>query len=161
MLDYCTIPLTKGKVALIDFEDYERVSKLKWHAGKSHNTWYASHTAGKWPHQKRILLHRFILNCPAGVGVDHANLDGLDCRRDNIRLATDSQNMANRRKKDGCSSQFKGVFWVKKKSRWRSQIQVDNRGHKLGYFTSEIDAAIAYNAAAVEAFGEFARLNPV
>ena len=94
--------------------------------------------------------------------VDHRNRDTLDNRRENIRVATVGQNRANSRKKlwrGGKSSQYKGVSFLKHNGRWRALIVKDKQAHVIGYFGSEIVAARAYNRAAVEFHGEFARVN--
>jgi hypothetical protein len=105
------------------------------------------------------LLHRIILDAPKGTDVDHINGNGLDNRRCNLRLATRSQNHANRFKKPGTTSRFKGVRF--ERNRWHAQIRVQYKKTYLGSFRDEIDAALAYNAAALEAFGEFARINTI
>src|SRR4051812_204373 len=87
------IPLTQGYVALIDDEDYERVAARKWHVT---NTGKSTPYAGTMVRRgKRIRLHRFLLDAPAGLLVDHRNRNGLDCRRENLRLATHAQNQSN------------------------------------------------------------------
>lgn len=99
-------------------------------------------------------MHRLILNNPPRV--DHFNSDGLDNRRENIRACTASQNMFNRRKQAG-SSQFKGVSWYKRHGKWVAKLRCHGKDYFLGYFTDEKEAALAYQAAAKELFGEFAR----
>jgi hypothetical protein len=148
------IQLTKGLVTLISDEDYERVNKLKWHAIWSGYRWYAVHTLS---HTSKILLHRFILNPSPEQVVDHINGDGLDNRRCNIRLGTQSQNLQNQRKTRGISK-YKGVTWDKKNKKWESKIYLNHHYH-LGRFLKEEDAARAYDVKAKELFGEYARLN--
>jgi hypothetical protein len=100
------------------------------------------------------------MNAPPGILVDHRNNDGLDNRRDNLRLATFSQNNINcRRNKSKSSSRFVGVTFDKRKKQWRVRISVSRKRIFLGYFDSEIDAAKAYDQAAKKYYGEFARLN--
>ena len=159
MPDYCTIPLSKGKVALIDLEDLPRVSQYPWHARQSNRVdhiWYAYRTG---PSGQKIALHRFLMDAPPGVEVDHVSGDGLDNRRANLRLATHRQNLTNQRKRLNRSSRFKGVHWCKRDVAWVARITVNDRMRCLGYFAVEQDAAQAYNAAALEHWGEFARLN--
>jgi hypothetical protein len=92
--------------------------------------------------------------------VDHVNHDTLDNRRSNLRLCTRIENGRNRRANVGPqSSEYKGVQWVKADRRWKAQICVDKRPITVGSFGSEIEAAVAYNAAATRYFGEFALLN--
>jgi hypothetical protein len=107
-----------------------------------------------------VSLHREIMNNPDGLLVDHANGDGLDNRRTNLRLATHSQNQFNKRKtKSKTSSRFIGVYFEKRKNRWMARIHYHGKRIWLGSFKSEFDAAKAYDAAAKKYHGEFARLN--
>jgi hypothetical protein len=151
------IPLTQGKFALVDDEDYELVSKFKWCAWKSHgNIFYAqrnSKTKNGW---RPLLMHTFLMK---EKGIDHINNIGTDNRRENLRLCNQSQNTANARKHKNCSSKFKGVCWHKCANKWFAQIHEKGTEIYLGLFEKEIDAAKAYNKKALELFGEFARLN--
>jgi hypothetical protein len=99
------------------------------------------------------------MNEPAGLLVDHRNGIGLDNRRANLRLATNSQNGCNKPKKKNTSSQFIGVSFHKKAGKWACFIRNKGRRTWLGSFESEIDAARAYDEAAKKYHGEFARLN--
>lgn len=90
---------------------------------------------------------------------DHKDGNGLNNQKDNLRICTKSQNGQNRRKKEGCSSQFVGVTWSKKQKRWVAQIGIADRMTHLGSFIDERAAASAYNKAAVGMFGESAKLN--
>ncbi len=166
MLNYCTIPLTRGKVALVDAADFPRVSQYTWYAKqhyRSKHLWYAYRGVQVDYVKHYIALHRFILDAPPGVHVDHINGDGFDNRRSNLRFANQKQNGANQRKPvakpSGYSSRFKGVTWRKREEKWVAQIKVDYRNHWLGYFNTEEDAARAYNDAALDHWGEFAQLN--
>lgn len=113
-------------------------------------------------------LARLILDAPRGLVVDHINHDILDNRRENLRLATSSQNSQNKLKtRDNTKySQFKGVCFYaydgKKLARpWRAYIKINGKRQWLGYFQTEADAALAYNEKAKELFGEFALLNDI
>jgi len=156
-----TIPLTQGKVALVDDQDYEWLNQWKWQYKPTPNTGYAVRSVGPRHKQKRVYMHRIILNPPSGKETDHINSNGLDNRRCNLRACTRSQNHMNRRKKAGCTSQFKGVAWNIYHQQWQASLMVDYKRQHLGLFENEQDAARAYNAAARERFGEFARLNEV
>ena len=90
--------------------------------------------------------------------LDHVNKDKSDNRIENLREATRSQNMANSLKKRGSSS-FNGVCWKKRFGKWHSQIMSDGKKRHLGWFDLEYKAALAYDAAAIDCFGEFATLN--
>ncbi len=105
-------------------------------------------------------MHRQIMGAPAGMVVDHVNHKTLDNQRENLRVCTQSQNNANQRKTRG-ASRFKGVAWHKRTGKWHARIGKNGRRHHLGCFNNEALAAQAYNAAALEHFGEFALLNEV
>jgi hypothetical protein len=100
-----------------------------------------------------ILMHRVLCNTPKGKQTDHRNGNGLDNRRMNLRVATKTQNMQNRRKLTKASSQFKGVHWHKQHRKWCAVIQ----GRHIGLFHVEMEAALAYEARAKKAFGKFFR----
>lgn len=159
------IPL-RGKyrdlVVVIDDEDYERVAQHRWLFGRvsaSKDIVYARRMwreDGRWRQQ---YLHAFLTGWPL---VDHINHNGLDNRRENLRAATHAENMRHARKRRThkgvpCSSLFKGV--ARSKTRWQAQITVDKRGINLGRYVEEVDAARAYDLAALQYFGEFAVLN--
>jgi hypothetical protein len=91
--------------------------------------------------------------------VDHINGNGLDNRRENLRICSQALNCANAKKTKGKTSRFKGVFWNRQSKKWCAQIGNKKRNHIIGYFNSEARAAQAYNRKAKEFFGEFARLN--
>lgn len=146
----------KGKFALVDDEDYEKVIKFKW---------YLSHGYVVYQHYlckdgKRIYswLHRLVMDAPKGMDVDHINRNKLDNRKQNLRICTHPQNLFNSKDKGG-SSQFKGVAWNKYHKKWQAYIGKDYKKYRLGYFNVEEDAAKAYDLKAKELFGEFAYLN--
>lgn len=148
------IPLTQGRVALVDDEDFERASAFKWYFQRNG---YAARD-GRMPGEpSTVLLHRFILNAKSGMYVDHIDHDGLNCQRSNMRLCTHGQNMGNRRKSRGCASGFKGVTAAG--VRWKAEIVVSRKRIYLGCFATEREAAAAYDDAAKREYGEFACLN--
>lgn len=153
------IPLPHGKFALIDDDDFENISQYKWYALKSRNTFYAYRQ--KWMNGKTIstIMHRMILNAPNGYEVDHINFNGLDNRKCNLRIASRSQNQANRPKTWDGTSKYKGVHWHKLNKRWIVQITIEGKNINCGAYKDEIEAAIAYDRAAIQYFGEFAYLN--
>lgn len=150
------IPLTKGHVALIDDDDYERVSQYKW---TFDNNGYAVRKAGGHKNPKKIMLHRFILDAPAGFDVDHIDHDLLNNVRSNLRVCNRSQNNANRLSLAGSTSQYKGVSWNSKREYWQVYQTAYGKRRWLGHFQNEVEAALAYDDAAFAAFGDFARLN--
>jgi hypothetical protein len=151
------LPLTRSKVALLDDEDFERASRHKWYAmvvrQRKREFWYAASTIDR----KVVLLHRFLLDAPNSHVVDHRNNDGLDCQRTNMRLATRSQNNANREGYGGDQSPFKGVYLASKK--WKALICANGDHIKLGLYETAEEAAAAYDEAARALFGEFACVN--
>ena len=155
------IPLTQGKYAIVDPEDYERLNKHKWYAIKSANTFYASRCYSFRNKRNYIQMHREIIRPPDYLLVDHINHNGLDNRKANIRLATRAQNNFNKlifKRKDS-SSKYKGVSRHKYKKIWRARICVNGEHILIGHFKEEIHAAKAYDKAAKEYHGEFAALN--
>lgn len=152
------IPLTQGKVALVDDEDYGWLMAMgSWHASIKGSGWVAQKR-----HKGKIRrMHRIILDAPDHLHVDHINHQTLDNRRCNIRLCTRSQNLQNMRKKSEATSKYKGVDWCETRGRWRAQIKFDGKEIHLGYFANEGVAAKVYNKAAQQHFGEFAFLNDV
>jgi hypothetical protein len=104
-------------------------------------------------------MHRQILGAPPGQQVDHINGDTLDNRRVNLRLATHGQNQHNRGKYRNNKSGYKGVSWDKAAGKWRAQIKFNNKKYNLGRYHDPIEAALAYDAAAIRLHGAFARLN--
>ena len=153
------VPLAGGAVALIDADDADQVLRYSWHL---HSRGYAARArrAEDGPGSGAIFMHRAILNAPDGIVV--RRLPGssrLDNRRANLRLATLSQSRAGFALRQDNASGYRGVTWAKRAQRWQAQIQVDGKRQFLGYFDRKENAARAYDAAAGDAFGEFAQLN--
>lgn len=147
-----TIELSQGKLAIIDAADAPRVERIKWYASRTpRGYWYAMH--GRKP---KLLLHRFILDAPDGLFVDHINGDGLDNRRANLRLATPRENTINSRPRKA----LKGV-WAQPNGKSVAALTVHGRKVYLGVFDTAEQAACAYDEAARRFFGRFARLNDV
>jgi hypothetical protein len=154
------IPLTQGQVALVDDEDYERLSAFKWQVRRGRYTFYAQRgvtvSAGV---QRTVQMHRVILDAPRDMDVDHRDGNGLNNQRENLRLCTNTENQRNKRRYVNNTSGYKGVHWAKNVGKWWAYIHVDGAYKNLGYFTSKEDAARAYDEAAVKYYGEFAFLN--
>lgn len=154
------VKLTRGLVTIIDAEDLELVSQWKWFASRGNSTDYAQRNDRTHGIRKTVKLHRVILNAPEGMHVDHINHNGLDNRKSNLRLCTLSENLRNRRKQKGCSSEYKGV--VKRQGSrqitWMATVKVDKKRHTQS-FATELEAALWYDEKAKEHHGEFANLN--
>lgn len=159
--EYKEIPLTQGKISIADVEDYEYLNQWKWHALRDGNTYYAIRAIPKDGKQTSISMHREILKTPKGMYTDHINMDGLDNRRDNLRICTRSQNQMNSEKHKNNNSGFKGVCWHIGIKKWMAQIKVDKKQICLGYFENKEEAALVYNEAAKKYHGEFAKLNNI
>jgi len=149
------IPLSQGKVAVVDAGDYENLCGYNWFARRSGNTFYAHRSQDG----TIIAMHREILKPPAGLMCDHKDHNGLNNTRNNLRLCTAAQNQYNQRPQTGGTSKYKGVYWDENRRKWRAEIGYGGRLIHIGRFDYETDAAIAYDDRAIELFGEFAFLN--
>ncbi len=149
------IPLTQGKFAVVDAEDYDRLAKYKWSTSREQHLFYAC----RCNNYKRVLMHREILNATKEKVVDHIDGNGLNNRRNNLRLCTKAQNNLNSRPRRSSTSKYKGVCYDRKLNKWLSQIIWRGERTYLGRFKDETEAAIAYDRKAEQLFGEFAYLN--
>jgi hypothetical protein len=153
------VPLTRGKFAVVSVED-EWVCDYKWRAKLNKGGhWYAIRSAGPVGRRTNPYLHRAILNVSPDAHVDHTNGDGLDNKRENLRVVTRNQNMWNTNGHSDSSSRFKGVSWFSKNRKWVARISKAGRRFNLGVFKCEIEAALVYDYAAARLFGSFAKLN--
>jgi hypothetical protein len=158
------IPLTQGKFAIVDQQDYERIAKYKWHVAKHGRSYYAQRGTGSAKSGKRkkhlVMMHREILRVGDDLLVDHKNQNSLDNRQVNLRAARWEENCWNKRKPNGhSSSRYKGVMWDKRRGKWQAQIGYKGKKIFLGYFDDEKEAATAYDKAAKLLFGEYAAPN--
>lgn len=142
--DHKLIPLTQGKFAKVDNDDFERLKDINW----SYDSRYVFNTEFGF-------IHRYIMDAPNNKMVDHANHDTLDNRKSNLRLSTNTTNQWNSRGNPS-SSNFKGVYKPKGKNKYRARICNNGRHTIIGYFTDEEEAAKAYDKKAIELRGEWA-----
>ena len=149
------IPLTQGKLAIVDPEDYHRLNKYKWFATKGRRTYYAARRA----QGRQIWMHRQILKAPPHLVCDHIDHNGLNNRRLNLRPCTRRQNNFNQLPRRGGSSKYKGITRCKRTGTFRARIWHNKKCIHLGRFKSETKAAKAYDKAAKKLFGKFAYLN--
>lgn len=142
-----TIPLTQGKFALVDEEDYEELSKYKWY----HNKGYAQRHIRKLDGTRStIQMHLQLM----GKWADHRNRNGLDNQKMNLRAATRGENNRNVSRRKDNTSGFKGVY--RDRHKWRAEINVNGEKIHLGMFATLEDAHAAYVKAAVKHHGDFA-----
>ena len=161
--DHVVVPLTKGKVALLSPEDAD-LARFFWQAKRDKKTFYAARTvAGADGRRREQKLHRAVAARMGvdivGTQIDHANGDGLDNRRENIRRATPQQNASNRGRFRNNSSGYKGVSFCKRLQKWQAYIRVRRLQKHLGFFAELLEAALAYDRAARKHFGAFAQTN--
>lgn len=157
------VPLTRGYVAIVDDEDYEAVANYKWYAlvstrKDSSVLVYAARSATINGHRRTLLMHKMLFETSPGQEIDHIDCNGTNNTRANLRICTKAQNQYNQQQRKG-SSKYKGVYWNKPRKKWQAYIHIDGIAHFLGRFESEDDAANAYNVAASQNFGNFARIN--
>lgn len=154
------IPLTQGKFALVDDEDFEELNKHKWYAQKDGNTFYANRKVGIGQGKEKVdIMHRIILGVTdSKIKVDHIDHNGLNNQRQNLRIATSAQNAMNKKSSKNTSSKYKGVTY-RRLNKWEASIYLFKKYKYIGIFSTEIEAAKAYDEMAKLHFGEFACLN--
>ena len=146
------LPTSNGLFILIDDGDFDRASQHSWPLN-----------AQGYPHAtingESVTLHTWLVGAQKGEEVDHKNHNTLDCRRENLRRCTKSQNMANMRTPRSNTTGFKGVTLDKRVGRYTARIKVNQHHMHIGNFATAKEAARAYDEKALEYFGEFAWLN--
>ena len=148
------VTLTRGKVALLDDEDFERVSAHKWcymTAG------YGARSVCQGKSKRIVYLHRFLLEAPDGKRVDHIDGNKLNNQRSNLRLCTHQENMQNSKQYANNTSGHKGVAFDKFTGSWKAYINVAGKTVHLGRFPTAELAAEYRNSMAEKVFGEFNR----
>lgn len=157
-----SIELSRGLFAVVDDDDYDFLMQWKWTALVAPRTFYAYRRQRMTDRKYApVFMHRLLLATPEGMVTDHIDGDGLNNTRGNLRIATQRQNMMNRRPQRGGTCPLKGVWRDNTAPRkpWRSAIRVNGRLVYLGRFDRPEDAASAYATAASEYFGEFHRIS--
>lgn len=146
------------EVALVDDEDFEFINQYSWHF-RSQKIRYASSSIKIDGKRLNKLMHRLIMKVSENEQIDHIDGNKLNNQKNNLRIATKSQNRMNIPKFKNKSSIYKGVSWSTNRNKWWTEITFEGKTYFLGRFKSEEEAAKAYNKKAIELFGEFANLN--
>ena len=156
------IQLSQGKVAIVDDEDFDYLNQFKWHVFNNNGKFYARRrfllSNGNI---SKILMHRFIMKPNKDMVIDHLDGNPLNNQKTNLRICTQSENNKNRNLNINNRSGFKGVYWFEKIKKWRTHIRNNKKIIYLGCHINIIDAARAYNEAALKYHGEFANLNKI
>ena len=151
------IPLTQGKVAQVDDEDFEWLNQWRW---CFHGDGYAERRSARISGKSHIIfMHRLIAKTPDGFETDHIDGDGLNNQRHNLRICSNAENQHNRGVQTNNTSGYKGVVWDRQRQRWLASIRINQRLLFLGRFETAEDAAQAYDEKAKILFGGFARTN--
>ena len=155
------IKLTQNKYAIVDDTDYELLSKHKWSICRARGKLYAVRSIRS---SGKVLMHRFLMGLTANdkICIDHINGDGLDNRRDNLRIATLEQNQGNSKLRKDNTSGYKGISWHRNAKKWI--VQLGNGKACIlygGLFTDKKEATKKYNEMARSKFGKFAKLNEI
>jgi hypothetical protein len=138
----------------IDDEDLVILQQHNWLFNKSTKAVF------RLDGRTRISLANDLLHIDYRIIVDHINGSRFDFRKENLRFCTPRENSTNKRKTfSKTSSKYKGVFWENSCNRWRAQISLFGKNKHIGVFVNEKEAALAYDRAARENYGEFACVN--
>jgi len=139
------IPLSQGKFALVDDEDFERINKFKWYASRKINDFYAVRNMLVSETKKSKLMHRHIIDVPEGLEIDHINGNGLDNRKENLRIVNHRMNAHNLHIEK--SSRYTGVSKHKYPldRQWQAKILLNGEKIFLGCFATEEEASVRYN----------------
>lgn len=149
------IPLTQGKVAIVDDDAHKELSQYNWHFVRG----YAQRWAWVGGKRKKIYMHRVVLGTPEEMQTDHRDGNKLNNQRDNLRVCTPSENRCNRGRTIVNTSGFKGVTWDRSRNKWKAQVELLKNKINVGRFDTAEAAARAYDEAAKKLHGQFAKLN--
>ncbi len=152
------IKLTKGYHTIVDNADYELIKDRSWHVAIKPRSCYARCRERIDGKAQEVSMARLLMQPSEGLVVDHINGNGLDNRRENLRVCTYAQNAMNRGKRTS-TSKYKAVHKRPDSGKWQATIMLNGKQESLGCYVLEKDAAKAYNKAALKHYGEFARLN--
>jgi hypothetical protein len=144
------IEIVEGGIAFVDDEEFERVSKFKWHLSDKGYA-VASHKGSK------IRMHRLVMGAIGDQIVDHKNRTKLDNQKENLRITDRSGNAQNRGAWGSRGAMHKGVY--QNAGKFEARIKMNRKPRYLGRFDTAEEAARAYNTAATEMFGDMACLN--
>jgi len=160
--DFSFLVLTRGQVSIVDNDDIDKIKGYGWYANyTSHNRQYqtTANISLDNGNKRKLYLSRIIMDALDGVEVDHINHNRLDNRKSNLRLCNRRENLCNRPANSSNTSGYKGVVFHKRDKKWQASIRTKKGRIHLGYFNSAIEAATAYNQAALKYHKEFACLN--
>ena len=149
------IPLTQGKYAIVDFEDYKRLKRYKWCAVRDKGTFYAIRTDRTNGKKRTIRMHREIMKVMQGFQIDHLNGNGLDNRKLNLRICTNAQNQWNRHPLPSIG----GIWWDKKRKRFRIRMMSNGKRKYLGQYKEKSEAIRTYQKAVKERQRNYIEVN--
>lgn len=153
----CYLPMINSSIcALVDADILPVLGERRWELLVKRDRPYVINRKRSEGKTIRVYLHRFIMNNPDGLFVDHINGNGLDNRRSNLRLATNAQNLMNRGASCVSASGYKGVSWDKLNQSWKVALHANKKYYFLGRFKSLPDAILAHSKGAKKFHGEFA-----
>lgn len=152
------IPLTRGKFALVDNEDFDMLNKYKWKSSNTKGKFFYAH---RYIGNNQILMHRVIMNTPKGFDTDHIDHNTLNNQKENLRIVSRQLNNANRKPNTKTASGYKGLQWDGRVEKWFAKVMFNKKYIYAGSYLNKIDAAKAYNRLAKKLFGEYAYLNNV
>lgn len=154
------IAITQNKFALVSNEDFKELNQFKWRLKRVMPKKYKEiDYVIRGTRKNEITMHRQITKAPKGMDVDHINGNGLDNRRENLRVCTHAENLRNKIKSINNTSGYKGVWFNKVGKKWIVHLYFDGKNHHIGQFDTKEDAAMAYDISAINKFGEFAKTN--